>query len=98
MSQVQASMLFPINEIAEAVAQQLTPLINQIKQTQNPQDDVYLTRKEAGKYIKLSLPTLYTYTQKGLLVAHKVGRRVLYKKSDLEASMKVLYNPIVSKW
>ncbi len=98
MTQVQALMHQPINEIAQAVAQQLTPLISQFKQLGNLSEDVYLTRKEAGVYIKLSLPTLHLYTKKGLLKAHKIGRRVLYKKSELDAAMKVLYNPIVAKW
>jgi excisionase family DNA binding protein len=98
MKHLQASMQLPINEIAIAVAEQLTPLISQFKQTGNPPEDVYLTRKEAGIYIKLSLPTLHLYTQKGLLQAHKIGRRVLYKKSELDAAMKVLYTPIVAKW
>jgi excisionase family DNA binding protein len=98
MKHLQASMQLPINEIAIAVAEQLTPLISQFKQTGNPPEDVYLTRKEAGVYIKLSPPTLHLYTKKGLLKAHKIGRRVLYKKSELDASMKALYSPTVKQW
>jgi excisionase family DNA binding protein len=47
----------------------------------------YLTRKEAASFLKISVPTLYAYTNSGRLVAFRIGRRVLYKLSDLEMKM-----------
>ena len=46
---------------------------------------VALTPETAKKLI-ISLPTLHSYTQKGILKSYKVGVRVLYKKSEVEGS------------
>ena len=46
--------------------------------------DQYLTRKEAARYLRLSLVTLHEYTGRGIVTAYRVGARVLYLKSDLD--------------
>jgi excisionase family DNA binding protein len=51
------------------------------------EDPQYLTRKEAASLLKISVPTLYAYTNSGRLIAYRIGRRVLYKLADLEMRM-----------
>ena len=46
-------------------------------------DDVYLTRKEAAAFLKLSETTLYNLDKSQELPAVRIGGRVLYRKSDL---------------
>jgi hypothetical protein len=47
------------------------------------QDDVFLTRDEARKFLNVSLPTLAKYTKQGKVKGVGLGSRILYKKSDL---------------
>jgi len=51
------------------------------------EDPRYLTRKEAARFLKISVPTLHSYTKEGKVTAFRVGRRVLYRMSDLEMDM-----------
>lgn len=92
MTNVQASMTLPIQEIADAVAEQLTQVINQLNQNNREKDEGYLTREEVSKLIKLSPPTLNEYTKRGLIKAYKIGKRVLYKKSEIDASLSLMFN------
>ena len=52
--------------------------------------DHYLTRDEAAKLLKISLPTLGTWTKSGKIISHQVGGRVLYLKSELLNLNKIL--------
>jgi excisionase family DNA binding protein len=52
--------------------------------------DECLTREEVCKMLKVSMTTLYNWNNEGILVNHKVRRRVYYKESDVKA----LLNPL----
>jgi excisionase family DNA binding protein len=67
--------------IAHAVKEQFDA-IRSAEQVTDP--DQYLTRKEAARYLRLSLVTLHEYTGRGIVTAYRVGARVLYLKSDLD--------------
>jgi len=45
--------------------------------------DECLTREEVCKMLKVSMTTLYNWNNEGILVNHKFGRRVYYKKDDV---------------
>lgn len=53
-------------------------------------DDVYLSRQEVANKLKISLPTLHSFTVTGVLTGYRIGRRVLYKESDIERSLTVI--------
>jgi len=49
---------------------------------------ILLSRKEAASLLKISLPTLQSYTEQGLIKGrYQIGRRVLYKESELLESL-----------
>jgi hypothetical protein len=57
----------------------------------NLADSIFYTKQKytdsvSSKKLNISLPTLHSYTQKGILKGYKVGVRVLYKKSEVEGS------------
>ena len=43
-----------------------------------------ITRKETAKLLKVSLPTLNYWDKSDILKPHRIGRRVLYKLSDID--------------
>ncbi len=51
---------------------------------QNITQDRYLSIKDAQQYTTLSRITLWTHRKNGRLKYHKVGGRVVFKKSDLD--------------
>ena len=50
-------------------------------------ENSYFTRQEVASLLKISLPTLNKRTKDGNLVAYKLGNRVLYKWSEIIASL-----------
>jgi excisionase family DNA binding protein len=77
-----------INEIKEALKQELK-VSKLVSEKEVSADDDYLTRQEACKFIRCSLATLYNYQKAGRLPCLKIGRKVLFKKSDLISAMQI---------
>ena len=46
-----------------------------------------ITREKVAEYLKVSIQTVINYTNRGLLVAHKIGRRVLYNEAEVRAAI-----------
>ncbi len=44
----------------------------------------FLDRREVARLLKISLPTLWDLMKKGAIPYSKIGRRVLFKPSDVE--------------
>ncbi len=56
-----------------------------IQQTKSQQ--TYMSRKEAAAALRVSLPTLNTWTFQGKVKASRIGRKILYKPEDIDAAM-----------
>jgi excisionase family DNA binding protein len=78
---------FPVNELAAALAEQLSPFFAEIRQPEAPQVEKYLTRKETADLLNVSLPTLNAYTKTGKINACRFGVRVLYRESEIHSQM-----------
>jgi excisionase family DNA binding protein len=56
--------------------------------TKRDASNEYLTRNQVATLLKVTLPTLNRWAKTGVLKCHRVGRRVFYKMSDIELSLK----------
>jgi len=56
------------------------------KENQN----VYLSRNDVAKLLKVTLPTISDWTKQGFLQSYKIGNRVLFKYSDIEIALSKL--------
>lgn len=75
--------------LAAMVAESVDAVLS--KRLQNftaPPTEKLLNRKEAAKFLKINLVTLWQHTRAGKIPAHRQGRRVLYRESDLLNSIK----------
>ena len=73
------------NMLEEAVSKQLKCFVpNQnVEQKQNQ----LLTRKQTADFLCISLPTLHDWTKTGIVKAHRIGNRVLYKIDEINNSL-----------
>jgi len=69
-------------ELEDIVLNVLCKTLERLKAKET--NDVYLTRRQTAEILKVSLPTLHTWSQKGLLKSHKINSRVRYIKSEVE--------------
>ncbi len=57
------------------------------KQENTPTDETYLTRKETAARLRVSLVTLTEWVNRSRLKAYKIGGRVLFRESEVEAAL-----------
>lgn len=48
-----------------------------------PESDILLTRDEVSHLLNVSYPTLWSWNNKGILKAKKIGKKVFYNKEDV---------------
>lgn len=83
-------LLFPysIDQLTGIIRSEV---IEAVKKIQPPastlQREILLTRKETADKLKISLVTLNDWTKRGLIQSYLIGGRVLYKESEIEASL-----------
>ncbi|WP_262493243.1 helix-turn-helix domain-containing protein [Maribacter antarcticus] len=46
-----------------------------------------MTRQETVNYFKVNMSTLHNWTKKDQLLAHGIGGRVYYKRSEIQARL-----------
>ena len=69
----------------EGICKSLNTILSKVEAIEkrvNPQEE-WLDRHEASRFLKISLRTLDSYREKGLITYSKIGGRVYLKKSDL---------------
>jgi excisionase family DNA binding protein len=47
----------------------------------------YLTKKEVSELLKVSVGTVNNYTKRGYLKPLSIGRRILFKRSEVENAL-----------
>lgn len=59
--------------------------------------EVYLTGEEVCSLLRLSTRTLQDYRDNGMIACCKIGGKILYRQSDIQAMLERHYNPIPKK-
>ena len=72
----------------DTIEKAITRLADSITNTPQPAAPAeYISRKEAAKLLRVTLPTIVDWTNKKLLTAYKIGRRVYYKPAEISAAL-----------
>lgn len=56
-----------------------------------PKDDSkseFMSGNEVDEYLKISAVTRHKYAKKGILIKHRIGGRVLYRRDEVEKALK----------
>jgi excisionase family DNA binding protein len=59
-------------------------------QTKGPEE--YLTRAEVAELLKISLPTVSDWSKKGILKPYRLGKKVLFKLSEIDDALNKIQN------
>ena len=73
--------------IAKVVEEKLNAVFSANTSARKTKSKKYLTRKEVAERLHISLPTLNKLTKDETLKGYRIGGRVLYKLSEVEASL-----------
>lgn len=76
-----------ITEILQRMESMETSLARLIGNHKPQQPDSYITCQKAAEILHITLPTLLTWTLDGKVKGYRIGRRVLYKKNEVEQAV-----------
>jgi excisionase family DNA binding protein len=51
------------------------------------EEHILLSRKDTAKKLYVSLPTLHDWTKTGIIKAHRIGGRILYKLNEIHDAL-----------
>jgi excisionase family DNA binding protein len=71
--------------IEAAVERTVRPMIEAA--VRPPHSPKLLTRQETARFLGVSLPTLHEWTLGGQITANRIGTRVRYYQTDVEAAL-----------
>ena len=76
-------LLEPIKELQKQ--------IEDLKKNFQPKEPTeYLTRSEVAKMLKIDISTLWSWTKRGILTSYGIGKRVYYKRKEIEQAIQKL--------
>jgi hypothetical protein len=79
-----------IQQLEQRILNNLKLFFSDGIQATRKNENEYLTREELTKILPISLSSVDNYRKKGILKAHKVGRRVMYKTSEIDKNLEAL--------
>jgi excisionase family DNA binding protein len=76
-----------VNDLLQRIEQIIDQRLSSLSPQKESQSD-YISRKEVAKMLQVTLPTLNDYTKLGWLQCYKIGNRVLYRRDEVEQSLR----------
>ncbi len=90
MEQIQFIAKTP-EQVEQSILSGVKVQIEQLKKEFQPKEPTeYLTRNEVRDLLKCDLSTVHNLTKRGKLKSYGIGRRVYYKRHEVEQSVKPL--------
>ena len=75
------------DQLSEMIRESLRDELQQFRPARPKSETKYLTRQETARRLRISLVTLTDWVNRGKICAHKIGGRVLYRDSDVDAAL-----------
>ncbi len=75
------------DQLSEMIRESLRDELQQFRLARPKSETKYLTRQETARRLRISLVTLTDWVNRGKICAHKIGGRVLFRDSDVEAAL-----------
>lgn len=77
--------------LAELIKEGVKSQLEEFKKNFISNDPVeLLTRKQTCQFLQIDITTLWTWTKKGKVMAHGIGNRRYYKRTELLEALKPL--------
>lgn len=87
MSQIQFIQTTP-EQLQTAIVEGVKSQLEDLKKNFQPKEPTeYLTRQEVAQMLKVDISTVHNWTTKGTLKPYGIGRRVYYKRTEVENSL-----------
>ena len=86
-----------VKETLDEVSRKQTEVLKAIAKLQIPNRDEWIDSKEVCSQLRISTRTLQHKRDKGLIPFSKVGNRIYYRQSDIQAHLEKYYHKSFQK-
>ena len=87
MSNIQFIQTTP-EQLKTAIVEGVKSQLEDLKKNFQPKEPAeYLTRQEVAEMLKVDISTVHNWTIKGILKPYGIGRRVYYKRIEVESAI-----------
>jgi excisionase family DNA binding protein len=84
---IQGMNLDTLGQILKPFEAKINAISEAVLKLKPQSEEAILTRHETADLLRVSLVTLNDWTNKGILTAYRLGNRVYYKRSEIDAAM-----------
>ncbi|WP_026935165.1 helix-turn-helix domain-containing protein [Christiangramia echinicola] len=75
-------------KLQESILKGIQAQLNDLKKSYQPKEpEEFLTRAEVAKMLKVDISTVHNWTKAGKLQRFGLGKRVYYKRSEIEKAI-----------
>jgi len=82
----------PLSEIKVLISEAVEEQFNKFQPQHEKEPVKILTRVETAQMLGVTLPTLHEWTKNGTIQGTRIGTRVRYRMTDVEAALKDIRN------
>jgi len=76
-----------VEELGKFIDEKVSKAIEKLTLEKKSEEKPVYTRDETAKLLDVSLTTLFHWNNQGILKAKKIGKRVYYSKTDVQAHL-----------
>lgn len=76
-----------ISEVQKIVFDSVRKALKHLLANQDKESHEMLSRIDTAKKLKVSLPTLNSWTKEGIIAGYRIGHRVYYKLEDITKAL-----------
>ena len=76
------------SEFRSEIVKDVTKALLSYSENQNKEEEAILTRQQTADLLSISLVTLWEWTNKNILQAYRIGKKVRYKKKEVLSALK----------
>lgn len=76
---------FDREDLESLIREVIAEVLPHVQKTIPPTGNDLLSRKDAAKYLGVSMPTLRSWEDRGFITAKRLGSRVYFSKAALES-------------
>jgi len=80
-------------ELTESISKAVEKIFENFKEHFQPKKPtIWISRKEAGQILSISLTSIDIWTKKGILIAYRIGNKKRFKRNEVEAALTKIEN------